>query len=226
MGSKSMLILGIVFIFLLNVLAIHHYIDSYYYQPNKIINEKDDNSSISSIIRDIVKIESGESNSTMKKQKNNKTMLKVTTVVKAKEQEEKIDNKTRLGNGLLNKLLNEKKENKSSKNKSKNIKITNNKLKEDSKDSGEKNALVVLNLNVNDVYQKGNPIIKKMIQRLNDSRIIKIVIHKYSIKIKNYLKKIKDEIVDYGVDIDDIKVIYKKDENKKYKIKILLTKKD
>jgi len=41
MGSKSVLVLGVVFIFLLNVVAVHNYINEHYYQPAGAGHKKD-----------------------------------------------------------------------------------------------------------------------------------------------------------------------------------------
>jgi len=93
-------------------------------------------------------------------------------------------------------------------------------------DKSEKSASIVLNLDVEDSYVKQNPIVSKMARKLDDKKVIKILLYKYSTKVKEYLEDIKEDFAENGVDIDDIKVIYKKDETKKDKIKILLTKKD
>lgn len=282
MGSKSVLILGIVFVFLLNVVAVHNYIDNYYYQSDKIIAKEND--TFSSMIKNVItKFKQlkifNEDNKTTKKEK------KITPIVLPKEQdnfekklqsEEKevqnepkieknnsseLENLTEYKSNYFNQLNSQIQESKSEDNvsnkvekletkdekpkpkkepviqkeKNENIKQKEQKpqkeqqtkkTKEDQEDMSEKSALIVLNLNINDPYQQDNPIIKKIAKRFDDNKVIKIKIYKYSMKIKDYLENIKSSFANYGIDVDDIKVIYKKDENKKDKIKILLSKKD
>jgi len=282
MGSKSVLILGIVFVFLLNVVAVHNYIDNYYYQSDKIIAKEND--TFSSMIKNVItKFKQlkifNEDNKTTKKEK------KITPIVLPKEQdnfekklqsEEKevqnepkiekndsseLENLTEYKSNYFNQLNSQIQESKSEDNvsnkvekletkdkkqkpkkepviqkeKNENIKQKEQKpqkeqqtkkTKENQEDMSEKSALIVLNLNINDPYQQDNPIIKKIAKRFDDNKVIKIKIYKYSMKIKDYLENIKSSFANYGIDVDDIKVIYKKDENKKDKIKILLSKKD
>ncbi len=262
MSSKSVLLLGIVFVFLLNVVAVHNYINSYYYQPSKAIVKKNDLFNI-----DILKSLSKELLSNTKEDKQQKLEKKIEIkqeTVKPKEEitkETKIEIKPKEVTEIIedkeeiisykshysDQLSNEKKslDNLSENNKTVHTEKENKKeeikkdtevKQEDTKemkkdetiqaDDSEKSAFIILNLNVNDKYTASNPIIKKIVKSLDDKKIIKIKIYKYSTKIKNYLEKIKKDFAEQGIDMDDIKVIYNKNENKKNKIKILLTKKD
>jgi len=250
MGSKSVLILGFVFIFLLNVVAVHNYIDNYYYQPEKIKTKKDENfTSILNGITDLFKKE---------KEQNQTNTQKIPDEISLEDIDENITD-TQLGDldmnltqdetlteykgSLFNEIQSEKnisdqitpkvdknisktKVSKDEKNTTKPQVKKESKKSDDIKDESEKDALIVLNLNINDPYQYDNPIIKKIVNRFDDKKVIKIKIYKYSIKIKDYLETIKSNLVDHGIDIDDIKVIYKKDKNKQNTIKILLSKKD
>jgi hypothetical protein len=239
MGSKSVLILGIVFIFLLNVLAVHNYIDNYYYQPEEIIANKP-NKSITDFFEDNI-LSNDKNNSKSKPLKIEK--VSDTSVITDKKQkidkslvEYKNDSYNQISYKKSKREEKEKKDAKKEKEKDdidKNKKNIKNNVAEkgviankEVLDESEKNAYITLDLNINNPFQEGNPIIKKIVNNLDNKKVIKIKIYKYSIKIKDYLESIKNELVDYGIDIDDIKVIYKKDETKKDKIKILLTKKD
>ena len=238
MGSKSVLILGIVFIFLLNVLAVHNYIDNYYYQPEEIIANKP-NKSITDFFKDKI-LPNDKNNSKSKPLKIEKVSdvsdTNVTINKKQKIDESLVEYKSNYYNQISYEkserekdIKKEREKNDINKNK-KNIQTNVEKegviANEEVLDESEKNAYITLNLNINNPFQEGNPIIKKIAHNLDNKKVIKIKIYKYSMKIKDYLESIKNELVDYGIDIDDIKVIYIKDETKKDKIKILLTKKD
>jgi len=267
MNSKSVLILGIVFIFLLNVVAVHNYIDKYYYKPVKK-NEKKADTPLSDLLSHLIqedkeeKIEviEPEQNTSAKKmeeiaqkliQKEKEKIIKKIKTKKEKEIDKKTVQKKVLkedknltkkenitiykGNFFnqakkeeneleeLKKLENMQKKTQDLKTSEQNTTVKKEDTHEDKK---EKDAFIVLNLDVNNPYDPKNPIIRKIAKQMNNKRVIKIKIYKYSIKIKDYIEKIKSNFVDYGIDIDDIKVSYNKNEDKKNKIKILLTKKD
>jgi len=290
MSSKSVLILGIVFIFLLNVVAVHNYIDNYYYQPDKIIKNKAEK--LPPFIKNIYDFISqkkreffpskNKTNETKIDLQENKIDLSTLQSTEPEEKKEEPSKRLELNDTIttndktdqeslveykssyynqkktqesdmdelkeLAKELNqtpkeeEIKTEEKTKKEVKETKKTQTSTKENKKkqakketkkptkkieaDESEKTALITLNLNINDPYEKDNPIIKKIANRLDDKKVIKIKIYKYSMKIKDYLEAIKSSFAEHGVDVDDIKVIYKKDENKKDKIKILLTKKD
>ena len=268
MSSKSVLLLGIVFVFLLNVVAVHNYINSYYYQPDKAIVKKDDFFNID-ILKNLSKKLLGKEEDNNSKQsiiiseeeilEDNETEIKpeqeqVKKIIEHKEElinykshysdqitnekkslEDLSENNITEENKTVQKVEEKKKdvlkEDKVKVETDKNEKIvkeeeTVKKEEPEEVDNSEKSAYIVLNLNVKNNYANNNPIIQKIVKNLDDKKIIKIKIYKYSTKIKDYLEKIKNDFAEQGIDMDDIKVIYNKDENKKNKIKILLTKKD
>lgn len=207
MNSKSILLLGIVFVFLLNVIAVHDYIDNSYY--NSYHSDK-------SVEKKIVKPK--------KTLKQEKIVKKEQVAPKSK----KLSNEdiTLYKSLLLSSTKEEKnytsklQKNKKSTNDTKNKK----KLKANQEN---KNIIIELELDIENSYQKENPIIKKIAQGLDKNKTIVIKIYQFNSQIKKYVKYIKDDLVSNEIDVDDIKVIYNKTEQKnKNKIKILLLKKD
>ena len=201
MNSKSVLLLGIVFIFLLNVVAVHDYINnSYYnsYKSNKIVSKKVINhTKIVKIKKQTPKIE---------KNKQEDITLYKSLYLSSTKDEEKYTQKL-----LSKQKLKIKKELKAKK---KIVKVA-------------KNIIIKLELNINNSYEKENPIIKKIAKGFNKNRSIVIKIYQFNTNIKKYIKNIKDDLVSNEIDSDDIKVIYNKTEiQNKNKIKILLIKKD
>ncbi len=215
MGSKSILLLGIVIVFLINVLAIHDYVNNNYYSTKTKPK-----------LKPIV----------LKEDKNKKTILPATKDDSKTQTKEEITRYKAIYKSNLNKELESQKniivKSVKKENKSKNKKLLHSNTINDKKSENEENenddlhSLLTIDFNINQKYESNSPVIKKLLSKLDKDKKIVIEIFQYSLKIQDYLKEIKSDLVERGVDIDDISTIYKKDKNKKDKIKLLLVKKD
>lgn len=211
MSSKSVLILGIVIIFFLNVLAVHNYVNDHYYSSK--VEDKEIKPIVLEKIKKIIK-------SNKKTKKIDQNLIKYKGLYISNQKQEIQDSKILLKNHP--KIVSEKKvvvkENK-------NI-IKKEKEQETEKNELERNSFMTINFDARVKYNIHNPLMKKIAKKVTKNKKIIIEIYQYSLDIQDFLKHIKDDLVEYGVDIDDIGTIYKKDENKKNKIKVLLVKKD
>ncbi len=205
MGSKGVLVLGIVILFLINVLAIHDYVNNHYYS---VQTKKE--------LKPIILKKEKKYSLAPKVDKKNKDLvdedfLKYKASYKSNKVKEQNYTKK-----LMQKNLNQKKE----------LKKGIEKVKVEKKDELELSSIMSLTFDVNHPYQKRSKMVKKLVSKVKKDKKIVIIIYQYSLKIQDYLKDIKDDLVDLGVDIDDISTIYKKNRDKKDKIKVLLVKKD
>ncbi len=198
MGSKSILILGVVVVFLINVLAVHDYVNNNYY-------------------------------STKSKPKLKPIVLKQNKS-EQKKTPQPVENKKHIGNLSDYKAIYKSNLNKEYES-TKDMLSKKDDTKQPKKDMIPKskenmNSLITIDFNIEQKYENNSPVIKKLLDKFDKNKKIVIEIFQYSSKIQDYLKEIKTDLVERGVDIDDILTIYKKNKNKKNKIKLLLVKKD
>jgi len=212
MSSKSVLWLGIVIIFLINVLAIHNYINNNYYNTQEtevleikpiVLDDKKAKSKDDILKYKTIYIANNKENNKSIKRSKNKPEKKSVKIIKVDTNKTKSKESTKK---VVNKPL--------------------EKQQDVEEINLDKNAILTATFDIGQKYNNNNFIIKQVARKMSSKDEVKIVIYKYSTKISRYLNSIKKDLVSRGVDIDDIETIYKKNSDKENKIKLILTKKD
>ena len=221
MNSKSILILGIVLVILINAIAIHSYINNHIYtskilkriKPIEIEDNKSNNNNIT--IKQNHKTINKKTVDKITKNNNNLKfkIYKKYYLIEMKYSQKELDE-------ILKKIVKIEKKQETKKQK------TQNEEEMQQDNLFEEDALQYFKITLEEPIEKRYNQIINIASKMDNNKKIIIKIYHYSTTISSYLNYIKEKLVDNGVDIDDIEVIYKKNDKYKNIIKVLLVKKD